>query len=69
MYPIVNTVKKAWIQGRHLPILFVTNYATLLDESYETESLAVLFEMMKHGATVGMAPSNLGGDGGLYVYE
>ena len=45
------------------------NYATLLDDTYETEYLAAPFEMMKHGATVDMTPMNLGGGGGLYVTE
>ena len=67
LYPIFNAVTKAWIQGRYIPILIVMNYSALLDYLDETESLAVPFEMMKHGATVGMKPRNLGGDGGLYV--
>ena len=37
---IFNAVKKAWIQGRDLPILIVINYATLLNDKNETESLS-----------------------------
>ena len=69
MYPIVNAVKKAWIQGRDIPVLLMMNYVTLLDNPYKTESLAVPFEMMKYGKTVDMTPRNLGGNGGLYVDE
>ena len=50
-------------------VLFVMNYANLLHDTDETEFLAVHFEMMKHGISVDMTPRNLGGDGGLYVYE
>ena len=32
VYPIVNAVTKAWIQGRDLSILLVMNYVTLLDD-------------------------------------
>ena len=69
MYPIVNAVTKAWIQGRDLPVLLVMNYTTLFYDTYETKYLAVHIEIMKHESTVDMTPSNLGGDGGLYVDE
>ena len=69
VYPIVNSVDKAWIQGRDLPVLLVMNYATLLDDPDETESLAVPFQTTKHGATVDMTTRNLGGDRGLQVDE
>ena len=52
-----------------MPVLFVNNCATLLDDTYETEYLASPFEMMKYGETVDMTPRNLGGDRGLYVDE
>ena len=45
------------------------NYSTLLDDPHETESLAVPFKMVKHGATVDMKTRNLGGDGSLYIDE
>ena len=69
MYPVVNSVTKAWIQGIDLPVLIVMNYATLLDDSNETEFLSVPFDMIKNGATVDMKLKKLGGDGGLYVDE
>ena len=45
------------------------NHDNLLDDTTETESIAVPFDMMKNGATVDMTPRNLGGDGGLYFDE
>ena len=69
VYPIVNSMDKAWIQGRDLPVLLVMNYATLLDDPDETESLAVPFQTTKHGATVDMTTRNLGGDEGFYIDE
>ena len=69
VYPIVDAVTKAWIQGRYLPVLLVINYSTLFNDTYETEYLDIPFEMMKHGATFDMTPRNLGVDGGLYVDE
>ena len=69
VYPIVHVLTKAWIKGRYLPVLIVINYATLLGDSDETESLAVSFDIIKYGSAVDMKPINLGGDGGLYVGE
>ena len=69
MYPILDAVTKAWIQGRVLTVLHMMNYVTLLDDPDETKSFDVHFDMMKHGATVDMTHRNLGGDGGLYVDE
>ena len=36
VFPIFNAVTKAWIQEKDLPVLLVVNYATLLDDPYET---------------------------------
>ena len=36
VYPIINAVTKAWIQGRDLPVLLMMNYSTMLDDTYET---------------------------------
>ena len=36
VYPIVNSITKACIQGRYLPVLLVMNNSTLLDDPYET---------------------------------
>ena len=60
---------KAWIQERDLPVLLMVNCATLLDDTDETEYLAVPFEIIKHGATADMTPRNLGSDEGLYANE
>ena len=58
-----------WIQGRDLSVKLVINYANLLDDPYETEYLALTFEMMKYGKTFDMIPNNPGGDVGLYIDE
>ena len=60
-------MKKAWILGIYLPVLPVMNYATLLDDTDETESLVVPFEMMKYGETFDMTPKIIVGERGLYV--
>ena len=62
-------MKKAWVQGRDLPILLVMNYSRFLFYPNKKEYLSVTFEMIKHGEPVAMAPRNLGGDEGLYVDE
>ena len=36
MYPIVNSVTKAWIQGRYMPVILVITYATFFDDPDET---------------------------------
>ena len=36
VYPFVNAVTKAWIQGRDMSVLLVINYTTLLDDPDET---------------------------------
>ena len=35
VYPVVNTVRKASIQGRDMPVLLMMNYATFLDDKNE----------------------------------
>ena len=35
VYPVVNALMKAWIQGRDLPVLLMMNYATFSDDPYE----------------------------------
>ena len=69
VYPTVNAATKAWIHGRYMTVLLVKNYDTFLDNPYETESLDVNFETIKHGTTVDITPRNLYGYGGLYVDE
>ena len=69
MYPIVNAVTKAWIQGRDLSVLLVMKYATFFDDTNETEYLAVPFEIKFHYEIVDMTPRNLGDEESLYFYE
>ena len=35
VYPIINSVTKAWIQGRDITLLLVMNYSILLDDPDE----------------------------------
>ena len=58
---------KAHIQGREDPVLFVINYATMIDDDDELESLAAPFQSMKHGVTVDLTPTRYGGTGKLKV--
>ena len=60
---IVNGVTKAYIKGWEEPILILLNYATLITDPKETESLVVPFEMMRHGISMDLTPSTLGGTG------
>ena len=64
---IVNAVTKANIPGRSEPVLFEVNYATLVQDDHELESLVVPFEMMKHGIKVDMIPPKYGGTGAIHV--
>ena len=66
MYPIVNVLTKLWIQLRDLTLLLVMKYVTFLNDTNETEFLAVTFEIKKE-TTVDMKPRDLGGDGCLHV--
>src|SRR5687767_7931696 len=47
MCEVVNAVTKAMIPGRDLPVLLLVNYATLLNDTTEKESLCVPFQTMK----------------------
>ena len=67
--PIVNAVTKATIPGREMPVLLVINYAALIDDPNECESLIVPFEMMRHGIQCDLTPRNLGGEGCMLVDE
>jgi hypothetical protein len=51
------------------PRIFIINYATLVDDTQETESLCVPFEMMRHSVMMDMTPSKFGGEGGMRVEE
>jgi hypothetical protein len=48
-------------------LFFKVNYATLVDDNDEYESLVVPFDMMKHGIKVDMVPPRYGGAGGITV--
>jgi hypothetical protein len=65
--PIVHAITKATIPGRAEPVLFGVNYATLIDDQDEHESLIVPFDMMRHGIPMDMTPATLGGTGGMTV--
>ena len=67
IYPIVNAVTKVHIPGRDLPVLFTLNYATLIDDPGERESLCVPFDLMRHHIAVDLTPTTLGGTGGIKV--
>jgi hypothetical protein len=64
---VVNAVTKATIPGRMEPVLFEVNYATLIADENEYESLVVPFELMKHGIQVDMTPQKYGGAGAITV--
>jgi hypothetical protein len=65
--PIVHAITKAKIPGRNEPVLFGLNYATLVDDPTEHESLVVPFDMMRHGIPMDMTPATLGGTGGMTI--
>jgi hypothetical protein len=67
--PIVNAATKVRIPGRESPVIFILNYATLIDDSTEMESLCVPFEMMRHGVKMDLTPTKYGGDGGMRIEE
>ena len=69
VYPIVNAVTKVEIRGKDLPVLFAINYATLLDDPTENESLCVPFDLMRHGIHVDLTPATLGGTGGIKIED
>jgi hypothetical protein len=64
---VVNAITKVTIPGREEPVIFEVNYATLVMDPAEYESLVVPFDMMKHGIKVDMVPPRYGGTGGITV--
>jgi hypothetical protein len=64
---VVNAITKVTIPGREEPVIFKVNYATLVMDDAEYESLVVPFDMMKHGIKVDMVPPKYGGTGGITV--
>ena len=67
--PIVNAVTKAFIPKSDVPILLTINYATLIDDPDEHESLCVPFDLMRHGIKVDLTPTSFGGEGGLQIED
>ena len=45
---VVNGNTKAFIQGKSDPVIFHINFATLIDDKDEMESLCVPFNLMSH---------------------
>ena len=64
---VVNAITKVQLPGRDEPVIFEVNYATLVADEAEFESLVVPFDMMKHGIKVDMTPRQYGGTGGITV--
>jgi hypothetical protein len=62
-----NGIAKISIPGRKDPLIFELNYATLIMDDAEYESLVVPFDMMKHGIRVDLVPPKYGGTGGITV--
>lgn len=65
--PIVNGITKAKINNRDQPVLLIMNYATLIDDTNEMESLCVPFAMIRHGVKIDLTPTMFGGTGGIDV--
>ena len=64
--PIVNGITKASLpDGRD--VLLIMNNGTLIEDSNEKESLAVPFDMMRHGVLVDIVPKTHGGSQGITV--
>ena len=64
---VVNAITKVQLPGREDPVIFEVNYATLVEDENEFESLVVPFEMMKHGRRDDMTSTQYGGTGGITV--
>ena len=67
--PIVNAVTKVEIPGKDLPVLFTINYATLVEDPEENESLCVPFDLMRHHIKVDLTPAILGGEGAIKIED
>jgi hypothetical protein len=66
---VVNAVTKAFLPGRVDPVIFEVNYATLIPDANEFESLVVPFDMMKHGTKIDMIPVKHGGTGAIKIND
>ena len=75
VHPIVNGITKATFTNREQPVIICMNYATLIDDNDELESLSVPFNSMRLGLKVGMTPRCHGGvpgfelDGELFEFD
>ena len=52
-----------------MPTLLALNYATLVEDPDESESLAIPFDMMRHGIKVDLTPPQHGGKCGMLYDE
>lgn len=55
------------MDGYETPVLLVLNYATLIEDPDESESLLVPFQLMRHGCEVDSVPPQHGGRAGIRV--
>ena len=67
-YPIINAITKVLLSARD-HILLQINYATLIDDPNEFESLFVPFESMKHGIKFNFTPAEVGGEPGMKIED
>jgi len=68
-YPVANGITKATIPGRDDPILLIINYATVVDDDSEMESLHIPFQSMRHGVKFDMTPPIYGGTGSMSIND
>jgi len=64
--PVVNAITKVLLEGDR-EILFIMNNASLVEDDKEGESLAVPYDMMRHGVSVDIVPCIYGGKQGITV--
>ena len=69
MCPIVNAMTKAKLHGRDEPVLLLVNFATLINDKEEKESLLQPFNLMAHGIKVNMVPQKYGGAQNMIVED
>ena len=64
----VNDITKVYLPNQDTPILFIMNYATIIDDDKELESLSVPFAMMQRGISIDVTHTQYGGTAcGLHV--
>jgi len=64
--PVVNAITKVLLEDNR-EVLFIMNNASLVEDDRESESLAVPFDMMRHGVSVDVTPCMYGGKQGITV--